>query len=150
MNNALISIKPEYVEMILCGEKSVEIRNRAINLNPGTRLWIYSTLPKGHVEAVAIIQLIKIDSPSVIWKQYCNKIGISLKAFVSYVNGSSRVSAIFLGRIRQLRPPLTLGDLRSEIQGFHPPQFLKLIEPVTPLLDLLRARKVKLTQEKTK
>jgi len=145
MNNALISIKPEYVEMILCGEKSVEIRNRAVNLNPGTRLWIYSTLPKGRVEAVAIIRLIRVDSPSVIWKQYCNEIGISLKAFVSYVNGSSRVSAIFLDRIHQLRPPLTLSDLRSEIRNFHPPQFLKLIEPVTPLLDLLRTRKVKLT-----
>jgi len=145
MNNALISIKPEYVRMILCGEKSIEIRNRSVNLDSGTRLWIYSTLPKGRVEAVARIRFVRVDSPSVIWKQYSNNIGISLKAFLSYVNGSRRVSAVFLDHVYELKPALTLADLRSEINGFHPPQFLKRIEPVSPLMNLLRTRKVKLT-----
>jgi len=145
MINALISIKPQYVKMILSGDKSVEIRNKPVNLEPGTCLWIYSTLPRGCLEAVARVQLIGFNLPKVIWNHYCEKIGISHKAFLSYVNGSSTISAIFLEQISELKPPLTLSDLRSEIQGFHPPQFLKRIENVSPFLSLLRAKNVKPT-----
>jgi len=147
MNNALISIKPKYVGMILCGEKSVEIRNRPVNLEIGTRLWIYSTLPKGCVEAVASIQLIKFDAPSKIWEHHQNKIGISRRAFLSYVENSQEITAIFLNEVSQLIPPLTLNDLRSEIHGFHPPQFLKRIEVSSPFFDMVRMRKVKLKGE---
>lgn len=119
MSNALISVNPKYVQLILCGEKSIEIRNRPVNLAPGTHLWIYSTLPRGCLEAVARVKLIEFDSPSIIWKHYSNMIGISQKAFLSYVNGSSEISAIFLQHVRSLKPSLTLDDLRSEIQGFQ-------------------------------
>ena len=145
MSDALISIKPEYVKMILCGEKSIEIRNRPVKLEPHTRLWIYSTLPKGRLEAVAIVQLIKFDSPSVIWKHHYKKIGISWKVFLSCVNGSRRISAIFLKDVCSLMPSLALSDLRSGIQGFHPPQFLKRIETTSPFFELLKTRNVRLT-----
>jgi len=144
MSNALISIKPKYVRMILCGEKSIEIRNRPVNLEPDTRLWIYSTLPKGCLEAVASVQLIKFDSPNMIWKHHQNKIGISRRAFLSYVNGSRKITAIFLKNASRLMPSLTLSDLRSEILGFHPPQFFKRIEASSPFFDLIKTREVKL------
>jgi len=142
--NALISIKPKYVRMFLRGEKSIEIRKRAVNLDPGTRLWIYSTLPKGCLEAVANVQSVKIDSPGVIWKHYYKKINISRDAFLSYVNGSQKVSAILLEDVRKVVPSLTLGDLRFEIRSFHPPQFLKRIETASPFFKLLRTKRVKL------
>ena len=145
MTNALISIKPKYVRMILSGEKSIEIRNRSVNLPPGTRLWIYNTVPKGCLEAVANIRSIKLDSPNVIWKHYFHKIGISRTEFLSYVNGSKEISAIFLEDVRRLTPPPTLSDLRSEIEGFHPPQFLKRIEVASPFLYFLGTRSVKLS-----
>lgn len=145
MSDALISIKPEYVKMILCGEKSIEIRNRPVKLEPHTRLWIYSTLPKGRLEAVASVQLIKFDSPSVIWKHHYKRIGISWRAFLSCVNGSRRISAIFLKDVCRLMPSLALSDLRSAVQGFHPPQFLKRIEAASPFFDLLETRNVRLT-----
>jgi predicted transcriptional regulator len=145
MSNALISIKPKYVRMILCGEKSIEIRNRPVNLELDTRLWIYSTLPKGCLEAVASVQLIKLDSPIVIWKNHHNRIGTSRKTFLSYVNSSRQISAIFLKDIHRLMPTITLSDLRSEIQGFHPPQFLKRLEATSPFFELLKTRKVQFT-----
>jgi len=141
--NAFISIKPKYVGMLLRGEKSIEIRSRAVNLAPGSRLWIYSTLPKGCLEAVANVQSVKIDSPDVIWKHYHKKINISRDAFLSYVNGSQKVSAILLEDVRRVVPSLTLGDLRFEIRCFHPPQFLKHIETASPFFKLLRTKRVK-------
>ncbi len=143
MSDVLISIKPDYVTKILSGDKSIEIRNRSVKLLPGSRMWIYSTLPKGYLEAVAVIQSIMIDSPSVIWNHYRDQISISPSAFRSYVNGSRSISAIFLMQVRKLSPSLSLRVLRSEIEGFHPPQFLKRIENSNALLDLPRRRNVK-------
>jgi len=145
MTNVLISIKPKYVDLILSGDKSVEIRNRPVKLQPETSLWIYSTLPRGCLEAVAEVHAIELDAPSVIWNQYHNKIGASQHAFLTYVNGSRQISAIFLKNVRRLTPSLTLSDLRSEIEGFNPPQFLRRIGSASPFFSLLGSKKVRLT-----
>jgi predicted transcriptional regulator len=141
MNDALISIKPKHVARILSGVKSVEIRNRSVHLSAGTRLWIYSTLPMGQIEAVATVQLIMTDTPDAIWHHCSAQIGVSQSAFLSYVNGSGEISAIFLKCIRRLYPPIPLSTLRSQIWDFHPPQFVKKIEPFHPLLDILIRRR---------
>jgi len=140
MRDALISIKPMYVQKILDGIKSVEIRSRRVILLPGTRLWIYSTLPKGCLEAVAIVDSVEIDSPALIWQRYHEKIGISHSIFRSYINGSKSVSAIFLNYVRELNPSVSLDFLRSKIQGFHPPQFIIHIDKSNPIFALLRER----------
>lgn len=137
MKNALISIKPEYVEKIISRSKTVEIRKRKVNLPSGSRLWIYATLPRGCIAAVAIIRDVIIDSPLAIWNLYRNQINVPEPVFHSYVNHSQTISAIRLKKIYAIQPNLTLNHIRSEIEGFHPPQFLKYIHQDNPLLDLL-------------
>lgn len=143
MTDVLISIKPEYVNMILSGDKSVEIRSRHVKLQAGTRLWIYSTLPKGCLEAVAVVESIEFDDPSMIWKHYSDRIGLSLSTFRSYVNGSQQVSAIFLRNVSRLMPSLTLCELRSETERFNPPQFFKRIKPTSKFFTLLKEKGVR-------
>ena len=137
MKNALISIKPEYVEKIISRSKTVEIRNRKINLPSGSRLWIYATLPRGCMAAVAIIRDVIIDSPSKIWNHYHDHIKVPKPVFHSYVNHSPIISAIRLKKVYTIQSNLTLNHIRSEIEGFHPPQFLKYMYQGNPLLDLL-------------
>ncbi|MGO9116720.1 MAG: ASCH domain-containing protein [Desulfomonilaceae bacterium] len=144
MTDVLISIKPKYVNMILSGDKSVEIRNRPVKLQAGTRLWIYSTLPKGRLEAVALVDASEVDTPSLIWKHYSDRIGLSWSTFQTYVNGSKQVSAILLKDVSGLVPSLTLSDLRSEIEKFTPPQFLKRIESTSAFFNLLGNKGVRL------
>lgn len=145
MKNALISIKPEYVRLILSGRKTVEIRSRSVKLSQGTQLWIYSTLPSGCLEAVATVELIKVATPALIWKDYGAQIGISQAAFRTYVNGSNVVSAILLQHVRELRPTLPLDVLRGNIQDFRPPQFFKRMDRTNPLFGLLKKQGVQLT-----
>jgi len=144
MTDVLISIKPKYVNMILSGDKTVEIRNRPVKLQSGTRLWIYSTLPKGRLEALAVIDSVQFDTPSLIWKQYSDRIGLSWSTFRTYVNGSKQVSAILLKEVSGLVPSLTLGDLRSEIEGFNPPQFLRRLDATCSFFSLLGSKGVRL------
>jgi len=137
MNDALISIKPQFVRKILSGEKTVEVRSRAIALSPDTRLWIYSTLPVGRIEAVAIVDSVKTGAPQYIWNRFRAKIGISVSEFEEYVEESDQVSAIALVKARRVERPLTLAYLRIVVPGFHPPQFLKYLDPSDLLLRIL-------------
>ncbi len=133
MREALISIKPAYVRMFLGGEKSVEIRNRTVNLSPGSRLWIYSTLPKGCVEAVAEVGRVVVGTPSEIWQQYSDSLAVSKSSYLRYVNGASSVSAILTKRVWRLPIEVNLSMLRSRVPRFHPPQFLKYMADSDPV-----------------
>ena len=139
MSNALISLKPKYVQKILSGEKRIEIRRRPVSLAPDTRLWIYSTLPSGSIEAVAEIESVCLSAPCAIWDQFSSEIGISKQEFYSYVSGRKKISAIFLKKIRKIEPAPTLNCLKSKIGEFHPPQFFKHLSSGSPILDLLHS-----------
>jgi len=143
MHEALISIKPTYVRRFLDGEKSVEIRSRAVNLTPGSRLWIYSTLPKGCIEAVAEVNQVVFATPSDIWHRYSGSLAVSRYKYQKYVNGASRVSAIIINKVMRMPIEVNLSMLRKIMPGFHPPQFLKYMSETDPvyvgILDLLSA-----------
>jgi predicted transcriptional regulator len=127
MGDVLLSLRPQYVARLLSGEKSIEIRNRAVRISPGYRLWIYSTLPRGCIEAVAVVSKVEVGSPSAIWKRCKKQMALSLSAFQQYVNGADKISAIFIDRVCGLPFQLTLSYLRSRIPGFRPPQSMKFL-----------------------
>jgi predicted transcriptional regulator len=137
MNDAVISIKPRYVEKYLCGTKSAEIRNRPMTLPPGSRLWMYSTLPKGCIEAVAHVRNVEIGRPSTIWRQHNDSLGVSKKIFDSYVNGSIEISIIVIEKVWHLPREMSLDHLRRKVPNFHPPQFLKYMSESDPLLSAI-------------
>ena len=117
MNEVLSSIKPKYVRRMLDGEKSVEIRNRTVNLRQESRLWIYSTLPKGCIEAVAEVGRVEVGTPPAIWHKYGDSLGISETAYRLYVNGASSVSAISIRRVSQLPSALSLSCRVSRLSS---------------------------------
>jgi len=134
MRDALISIKPRYTKDIISGKKTVELRSRIVNLDPGTTLWIYSTLPEGHLNIAAKVQMIDVDSPKNIWKRYSTSIGIDKNEYDNYVFGKSIVSAICMTSVIKIEPSVSLHELRQIQEGFQPPQFFKKLYPDDPLL----------------
>lgn len=134
MHNAIISIKPWYVEKLISGRKTVEIRSRQINLPPGSLLWIYSTLPKACVQAIVRVARVDVGMPNSIWQKYYGLIGVSKNRFYDYVNGSKVVSAIIIDQAWGLPVVITLKHLKNKVPGFHPPQFLKYMGEKDPLL----------------
>lgn len=137
MKDVLISIKPQHVENILLGVKTIELRRKNMNLTPGTRLWIYSTLPTAKVEAVAIVETVISGSPKFIWDNFREAICITRGEYRSYVSGSKEVSAVRIKNVKEISPAPCLDFLRSEVSDFHPPQFLKRLSNDNPLLMIL-------------
>ena len=134
MPDAMISIRPKYVDKFLNGQKAVEIRTRTVNLEKNSKLWIYSTRPKAMIQAVAFVERVDIDSPESIWEKHKASIGISKNAFGHYVNGSNRISAIVTDRVCKLPLEISIERIRSFAPDFHPPQFLKLMKKNDPIL----------------
>ncbi|MHB8792895.1 MAG: ASCH domain-containing protein [Thermoleophilia bacterium] len=138
-NNAIISLKPRYVDKILAGEKTVELRRRTVRLQMGTRLWIYATMPVGALLAVSEITNVFVGSPEEIWKKYKSRMGITKEEFDRYVKGCMNVTAIELSSIRRIENSLTLSLLRAKFAQFHPPQFFKAVQNDDPILEQLNA-----------
>lgn len=78
---ALVSIRPEYVERILSGEKTYEYRRRIFKRPQVDTLVIYATMPVGKVVAEAGITGVLESSPEDIWEKTSRHAGISEDRF---------------------------------------------------------------------
>ena len=134
--NILISVRPRHVDSIVCGEKTVELRRRSLQLSPGCRVWIYTTLPRGAIEATAIVRTVVSDRPSVIWRKYGHLSGITKSEFYEYYNGVNVAYAIVFSSVEKLIVSLALAEIRQHLGQFHPPQFFKRLAPGSAELNL--------------
>ena len=98
----LISLAPGYTRAILEGRKTVELRRRRINVNNGTRIWLYSKVPTGRVEGTARVQRMREADPKGISSKYSELVGISRAEFDEYFTGCSKGCAIILIEQKQL------------------------------------------------
>lgn len=140
MSDALISIRPVHVDNILRGTKKVEIRRKRLRIAPGTRLWIYSTLPSGKVEGVATVSATESGEPGELWNKISDVSGTTYDRFLSYSNGCSDVFILWLTHVQKLADAPSLNDIRTELPGFMPPQSFMWLSQDTPLLRILESR----------
>lgn len=143
MTHALISIHPAYALQILRGTKRVEVRTRPVRIAPGTRLWIYSTLPVGAIQAFVTVTGVELLPPTRAWHLFEASMCLTRSAFRKYVNGNASVSIIGLDAVRELAKPLTLELIRKSVPRFQPPQFLKKVE-TGALYELLAKHELRL------
>jgi predicted transcriptional regulator len=121
----LISVEHEHVLNMLNGTKTAEARRRLLRIQPGTRVWVYSKLPRGHFELVAIADEIVSGRPRSLWDRYRSRMAISLAQFEEYFKGVDVGCVVLLKEIRPLQPALKLSAMRQISAAFHPPQFFK-------------------------
>src|SRR5258708_5468543 len=95
----LISLQPHLTARILAGEKTVEFRRRASAIPNGSRLWVYSKLPTGCVEAVAEVAGLLRDRPDRLWKHFSELSGASQAEFREYFAGAHGGCAIIFTNV---------------------------------------------------
>lgn len=131
--SALISIRPQYVDMILNGSKTIELRRKPLNIKSGTRIWIYSTLPDGNIRATASVKNVYEDSKARIWELFRDRVGITKQRFYEYFHGNEFAYAMELEKPCSLEDPIHLDELRFEVSNFHPPQSYMWLSDCHPL-----------------
>lgn len=123
----LLSIRPKYVDLILSGEKRVELRRRQPKIDNGLAL-IYSSSP-----TMALVASFRIESvvqvPLVLlWQSVRDVAGVSRSEFYAYFHGLQTGVAIWITDVVEFRRPIRLAELRKAWEGFHPPQSYRYVE----------------------
>lgn len=85
MCNILMSIKPQYVEKILSGNKKYEYRKNRAKRNDIDKIIIYSTAPIMKVVAEVDIEEIIESTPDILWKKTKLESGITEEFFISII-----------------------------------------------------------------
>ena len=120
----IISIKPKYVELILRGEKTVEVRRGALKFPLGEPVLVYATKPIGQI--VGVFTTGRVTS-------YCREFAqkslhlieaaaLSEEEYRRYIDGAKAVTAIHLSAVWKLRRPVTIGEMQEHLQNWRPPQ----------------------------
>lgn len=117
MKVILLSIKPQYVEKILEGEKKFEYRKRLSNCDIG-KIIIYSTAPVkavvGEVEVKGTLSM----SKTALWEETKSQAGISRAKYREYFADSKKANAYILGKAYRYTETITLDELGIK----HAPQ----------------------------
>ncbi|NXZ87925.1 ASCH domain-containing protein [Serratia fonticola] len=120
----LLSIKPEYAERILSGEKKYEFRKSIFkNKNVDTVL-IYATMPVGKVIGEFKVGDILALSPSELWDITKVHAGITRAFFNDYFDKRDKAFAISVESPKRYSYPVDLNDI---VPGGTAPQSFRYV-----------------------
>ena len=127
--NVLMSIKPEFVDKILTGEKQYEFR-KSIFKEKVERIYIYSTYPVKKIVGYFEVDEIIHNSPEELWNSYSEVSGISKKDFFKYFKDHEKGYAIKINNLKVF-------DEFIEMKDFTAPQSFCYVENSDYLMKLL-------------
>jgi len=121
---ALMSIRPEYVEAIISGAKTVEFRKQRLAPDVETVV-IYATSPIKAVVGEFQITSQVSKSPTGLWREFKLVSGIDRRRFFEYFRGRSSGVGIVIGNVTAYAPQKRLEDVAP---GSRPPQSFRYLE----------------------
>ena len=123
MKNVLfLSVKPEFANKIINGDKTIELRKVKPKIKNDDIVIIYSTSPVKAVIAIGRIKGVFFDNPNIIWSKYKKHLGIDKQRYNEYYENKKIAVAIKLKEIKELDEFYELDKIKSENPTFHPPQ----------------------------
>jgi len=118
----LMSIKPEYMQKILTGEKTIEIRRTRTNVAEGDLIIFYASSPMKAILGAAMVVTVVTGAPGAIWRKYKRELGITKSVYDVYYSCSVKAYGIILDKIWEYESPVSLEKIREFWEGFVPPQ----------------------------
>lgn len=122
MSEILISIKPKYLDLILSGRKTVELRKQSTRISPGTWLLLYASSPRRAVVGMARVAYREELRVAAIWAKHGAAAGVSREEFRAYYAGAHRGVVLGLDEVRTYPVELPLRSMRDARRDFRPPQ----------------------------
>lgn len=118
----LMSVHPEFAQMIMSGEKTVELRRTRPRMGSGGEVVVYASSPTMALVGTFEIGEVIEASPASLWRKVKTFAGVSKRAFDDYFAGASDGYGIVVRNPKSLPAFVSLERLRRKIPGFHPPQ----------------------------
>ncbi len=121
-----ISVKPEYAKKLVSGQKDIELRKIKPHVQQGDYVIIYASAPIKAILGMGKIKSIIECSPSFLWENYSERLGITRTNYFSYYDGHQKSVGIELEMIKPIIP-IELVELKQIDPNFHPPQIYRYI-----------------------
>ncbi len=110
MSSILMSIKPEFVERILSGQKTYEYR-KTVCKRDVDKIYIYSTVPVKKVVAEADVESVLVEAPARLWELTHERSGIDKAFFDKYFENRDEAVAYKIINVKEYKEPKLLQDL---------------------------------------
>jgi predicted transcriptional regulator len=122
----LLSLRPRYADAILSGNKTIEIRRRPVNAEPGTVVILYASSPRRAIVGTARMARVEFLSVEAGWRRFQGRLGVSRDEYDAYLDGVDSAYLLHLKCVNTLDQPLYLHNLRQEGE-FRPPQSFRYV-----------------------
>jgi len=123
----LLSIKPEYANKILDGEKSIEFRRVRPNVEAGDLCLIYASgAQRALIGAFEVGGVVETSAPNM-WRKWGKHAGADRATFMNYFDGSKSAYGILIRNSERLKKEIPLVSLRKLFTGFRPPQSFRYL-----------------------
>lgn len=113
---ALLSIKPNFVEEMISGEKKYEYRKKVFKRPDVSSVIVYATKPYGKVVGEFEIEEIIEEDIDTLWNDTKHLSGISEEFFYEYFRNRESGFAIKIKEFIEYDRPLELSELDSKIK----------------------------------
>lgn len=140
----LMSIRPSYIQKILEGTKTIELRRTRPKLRQGDLIVFYASSPQKAIRAAATVKTIIEGTPEDVWANNSDKIGVDKSAYDDYFEGSAKAFGIVLETVWAYVKPVGINEMRELFESFMPPQSFRYLSKeeskVVSLLEKKRQR----------
>lgn len=114
----LLSIRPEFAQKILDGQKRYEYRRRVFR-EPVDTVLIYSTMPEGRIVGEFKVGAILHCEVEELWVRTQDYAGVSHERFSDYFGDKQEGFALKIESVQVYDDPI---NPRQALEGFRPPQ----------------------------
>ena len=119
----ILSIHPRWVQLILSGEKTIELRRRGLPARHlGGEVVIYETRPTAALVATCKITEVIRCSPEDLWSQVGDASAVPRNLFDHYFDGCKIGFGLKINAVSPLPKAVPLTLLREKL-GWHPPVY---------------------------
>ena len=126
----VLSVQPEFAEAIVDGRKTIEVRRRRPDVQPGALGFVYSSSPVQAVIGSFRVDKILSGTPEELWLSAEHGGLISKEYFDNYFAEVAFGHALVVSGGQRLPVPIKLSDLRTIWPGCRPPRSFGYFVPV--------------------
>jgi len=125
----LISLKPDYADLVFRGLKTAELRRRISTFVENRDVFVYVSSPVMTLRGGFRVGQVWTGSPQEIWHTVSNLAGVSRKVFDDYYQGKNVAFALEIIDVWEFVNPLPLYELRRRFPNFVVPQSYRYLKP---------------------
>ena len=118
----LLSLKPQYAELIFRGEKTAELRRRIAPDIENRDVYVYVSSPVRELRGGFRVEHVWDGTPEHVWNGARRHVGMDRRDYDAYYAGSRVAYALKIADVWECRRPVSLSRLRTQFPGFVAPQ----------------------------